>query len=115
MCHVLTRMAVVSLASSLPLVSKQGNEQGCLAPRSSGATTSEKTDLESEPVAEKPFCMRRGAEVQTDQGPRLSERSEFELAPGWTEHRRLPAAKRRDADSRVAFLFLRFLWRDKEK
>ena len=62
-----------------------------------------------------PFCMRRGAEVQTEQGERLSERSEFELDPVWTEHRRLPVAQRRDADSRVAFLFLRFLWRDKEK
>ena len=62
-----------------------------------------------------PFCVRRGAEVQTEQGERLFERSEFELDPGWIEHRRLPAAQRRDADSRVAFLFLRFLWRDKEK
>ena len=53
--------------------------------------------------------------MQTEQGERLSERSEFELDPGWTEHRRLPAAQRRDADSRVAFLLLTFLWRSKEK
>jgi hypothetical protein len=39
-----------------------------------------------------PFCMRRGAQGQTDQGERLSERSEFELDPGWTEYRRLPSA-----------------------
>ena len=61
-----------------------------------------------------PFCMRRGAEGQTDQGPRLFERSEFELDPGWTEHRRLPAAKRRDAESRVAF-FLAYLILAKQK
>ncbi|SFU33342.1 hypothetical protein SAMN05216350_101370 [Polaromonas sp. YR568] len=35
--------------------------------------------------------------------------------PGWTEHRRLPAAKRRDADSRVAFSLLTFFWRSKRK
>jgi hypothetical protein len=51
----------------------------------------------------KPFCMRRGAQGQTDQGSCLSERSEFERDPGWTEHRRLPVAQRRDAASRVAF------------
>ena len=62
-----------------------------------------------------PFCLRRGAEVQTDQGSRLSERSEFERDPGWTEHRRVPVAQRRVADSRVAFLLLTFLWRSKEK
>ena len=67
------------------------------------------------PDCESPFCMRRGAQGQTDQGTCLSERSEFARDPGWTEHRRLPAAKRRDADSRVAFLLLTFLWRSKEK
>ena len=45
----------------------------------------------------------------------MSELSEFERDPGWAEHRKVPEAKRRDADTRVAFLFLRFLWRDKEK
>jgi hypothetical protein len=58
--------------------------------------------------ASTPFCMRRGAQVQADQGSRLSERSEFERDPAWTEHRRLPVAKRRDADSRVAFSFAYF-------
>ena len=53
-----------------------------------------------------PFCMRRGAQGKADQGSRLSERSEFERDPALTEHRRLPVAKRRDADSRVAFLFV---------
>ena len=63
-----------------------------------------------------PFCMRRGAEVQTDKGERLFERSEFELDPGWTEHRRLPAAQRRDADTRVAFSFAYFTFGEaKEK
>ena len=61
-----------------------------------------------------PFCMRRGAEGKADQGSRLSERSEFERDPAFGEHRRLPGAKRKDPDHRVAFLFLRFLWRSKE-
>ena len=61
--------------------------------------------------------MRRGAEGQTDQGPQLSEAlAEFERDPGWAEHRRLPAAKRRDADSRVAFSFAYFAFGEaKEK
>ena len=46
----------------------------------------------------------------------MSERSEFERDPGWTERRRLPAAKRRDADSRVAFSFAYFTFGEaKEK
>ena len=54
-----------------------------------------------------------GAQGMADQGSRLSERRrrEFERDPASTEHRRLPGAKRRDADSRVAFLLLTFLWR----
>ena len=40
-----------------------------------------------------PFWLRRGAQGQPDQGERLSERSEFELDPGWTEHRRLPRSE----------------------
>src|SRR5690606_39010309 len=32
----------------------------------------------------------RGAQPKTDQGERLSERSEFELDPVFGEHRRLP-------------------------
>ena len=40
------------------------------------AATSKQLDPESEPVPAKPFCMRRGAEVQTEQGERLFERSE---------------------------------------
>ena len=71
---------------------------------------------ESESVPAKPFCMRRGADVQTEQGERLFEAiAEFELDPGWTEHRRLPAAKRRDADSRVAFFWLTLFWRSKKR
>ena len=57
-----------------------------------------------------------GAQGMADQGSRLSERRrrEFERDPASTEHRRLPAAQRRDADSRVAFLLGTFLWRSKE-
>ena len=64
-----------------------------------------------------PFRMRRGAQRPADQGSRLSERRrrEFERDPAGREHRRLPAAKRRDAACRVAFLLGTFLWRSKEK
>ena len=79
------------------------------------AEISDQSDPESEPDPAKPFCMRRGAEVQTEKGSCLFERSEFELDPGWTEHRRLPAAKRRDVDSRVAFLWLTLFWRSKKR
>src|SRR5688500_4711607 len=57
-----------------------------------------------------PVGLGRGAQPKTDQGERLSERSEFELDPVFGEHRRLPAAKRRDPDHRVAFLLGTFLW-----
>ena len=62
-----------------------------------------------------PVGLGRGAQPKTDQGERLSERSEFELDPVFGEYRRLPAAKRRDPDHRVAFLLGTFLWRRKEK
>ena len=62
-----------------------------------------------------PLCMRRGAQRPADQGSRLSERSEFERDPAGREHRRLPGAKRRDADSGVAFSLLTFFWRSKRK
>ncbi|WP_296920391.1 hypothetical protein, partial [Polaromonas sp.] len=57
----------------------------------------------------------RGAQPKTDQGERLSERSEFELDPVFGEHRRLPAAKRRDPDHRVAFFFAYFLFGDAKR
>ena len=53
--------------------------------------------------------MRRGTQGQTDQGSRLSERSEFERDPGWTEYRRVPVAQRRVADSRGRLLFGYFI------
>ena len=37
-----------------------------------------------------PVGLGRGAQPKADQGERLSERSEFELDPAFTEHRRLP-------------------------
>ena len=60
-----------------------------------------------------PFRMRRGAQRSADQGSRLSERRrrEFERDPAGREHRRLPAAKRRDAACRVAFSLVTFFWR----
>jgi hypothetical protein len=59
--------------------------------------------------------MRRGAQRPADQGSRLSERSEFERDPAGREHRRLPEAKRRDADSGVAFFCLLFLATQEKK
>ena len=41
--------------------------------------------------------------------------SEFERDPAGREHRRLPAAKRRDAACRVAFSLVTFSWRRKRK
>ena len=41
--------------------------------------------------------------------------SEFERDPAGREHRRLPAAKRRDAACRVAFSLVTFSWRGKRK
>ena len=58
-----------------------------------------------------PVGLGRGAQPKVDQGERLSERSEFELAPAFGEHRRLPGAKRRDPDHRVAFSLGTFFWR----
>ena len=64
-----------------------------------------------------PFRMRRGAQRPADQGSRLSERRrrEFERDPAGREHRRLPAAKRRDAACRVALLFGDFLSAKRKK
>ena len=62
---------------------------------------------------------RRSAHASCTDLPQLFERSAqravSSAAPPAREHRRLPVAKRRDADSRVAFLLGTFLWRDKEK
>ncbi len=62
-----------------------------------------------------PLCMRRGAQGLADQGSRLSERSEFERDPAKPEHRRLPEAKRRDADSGVALSLVTFFRRRERK
>ncbi|CDS53872.1 NADH-ubiquinone oxidoreductase chain M [Polaromonas sp. CG9_12] len=50
-----------------------------------------------------------------DQGGALFERSEFAPTPVFPGQRRLPEAKRRDPDSRVAFSLLTFFWRSKRK
>ena len=51
--------------------------------------------------------MRRGAQGQTEQGSCLFEpQASLHETPAGREHRRLPAAKRRDADTMVAFLGL---------
>ncbi|WP_341917497.1 hypothetical protein, partial [Polaromonas sp. YR568] len=48
----------------------------------------------------------RGAQPKTDQGERLSERSEFELDPVFGEHRRLP----RSAAQGTRTIGAHFLW-----
>jgi hypothetical protein len=60
--------------------------------------------------APSPFCMRLGAQGQSDQGERLSEAlAEFERDPDWHEHRSLPlSVSEGDADSGVAFSFAYF-------
>jgi hypothetical protein len=77
-----------------------------------------------------PFTMRRGAQGVGRHGRRsdratcsdslrLSERSAQRVASSAArpthEHRRLPAAKRRDAACRVAFSLVTFFWRSKRK
>ncbi len=62
-----------------------------------------------------PVRLGRGAQPKTDQGSRLSERSEFERDPVFGEHRRLPGAKRKDPDCRIAFSLVTFFWRSKRK
>ena len=66
-------------------------------------------------LAAPPLCMRRGAQRPADKGSRLSERSEFERDPAGREHRRLPEAKRRDADSGVALSLVTFFRRSERK
>ena len=107
-----TRLRLKQRAALIPLLPP------FTGPARTGLTGSgtEAFRLAPESDRENPFCMRRGAEGQTDQGPRLSEAlAEFERDPGWTEHRRLPVAQRRDADSRVAFSLVTFFWRSKRK
>ena len=62
---------------------------------------------------------RRSAHATLSDLPQLFERSAqravSSAARPVTEHRRLPAAKRRDTDSRVAFSLLTFFWRSKRK
>ncbi len=77
-----------------------------------------------------PFTMRRGAQgvgrhgrrsarASCTDSPWLSERRAQRKASSTarptSEHRRLPAAKRRDAACRVAFSLVTFFWRSKRK
>ena len=58
-----------------------------------------------------PFCMRRGAQMEAGSGPQLFERNAVERVlrtPAGVEHRRLPVAQRRDADSRGRLSLLTF-------
>ena len=63
-----------------------------------------------------PVWLRRGAQLQADQGRALFERSEFARTPPEVSTAGCPrSAAQGDADSRVAFLLGTFLWRSKEK
>ena len=64
-----------------------------------------------------PLWLCRGAQGKAGSGPQLSERNEVQRVlrtPAFPEHRRLPAAKRRDTDSGVAFFCLLFLARQEK-
>ena len=52
-----------------------------------------------------PSWLGRAAQMEADQGSRLSERSEFARDPAGVEQRRLPEAKRRDPDCGSPFLW----------
>ena len=65
-----------------------------------------------------PLWLRRGAQRFADKGSQLFERNAVERVlrdPAKREHRRLPVAKRRVADSGVAFSLPTFFWRSKRK
>ena len=96
------------------LRSAQIAQRGALAPARWGRAQRSEAMARMD-VGRVPFRMRRGAQGPADQGSRLSERSEFERDPAGREHRRLPAAKRRDAACRVAFSWLTFFWRGNRK
>ncbi len=62
-----------------------------------------------------PLWMAPRSGGQTDQGSRCLSEASLRGDPVWTEHRRLPVAKRRDAATRVAFSLLTFFWRSKRR
>ncbi len=63
-----------------------------------------------------PLWPCREAQWRADQGSRLFERAaRVQRDPVRREHRRLPEAKRRVTDSRVAFSLVTFSWRRKRK
>ena len=58
---------------------------------------------------------RSGQRIRARDCLSATQWSEFERDPAGREHRRLPAAKRRDAACRVAFSWLTFFWRGKRE
>ncbi len=58
---------------------------------------------------------RSGQRIRARDCLSATQWSEFERDPAGREHRRLPAAKRRDAACRVAFSLVTFFWRSKRK
>ena len=58
---------------------------------------------------------RSGQRIRARDCLSATQWSEFERDPAGREHRRLPAAKRRDAACRVAFSLVTFSWRGKRK
>ena len=89
--------------ATLPGRAKRWPDQHCEAERSKGPGH--------------PLWLRRGAQRFADKGSQLFERNAVERVlrdPAKREHRRLPVAKRRDADSGVAFFCLLFLARQEK-
>ena len=63
-----------------------------------------------------PVGLGRGAQPKTDQGERLSERSEFELDPVFGAHRRLPRSEAKGTQTIGSpFLLLTFLLATQKK
>ncbi len=58
---------------------------------------------------------RSGQRIRARDCLSATQWSELERDPAGREHRRLPAAKRRDAACRVAFSLVTFFWRSKRK
>ena len=108
------------------LRSAQSAQRVALAPARRGPSAA----MARVDVLRVPFTMRRGAQgvgrhgrasarASCSDSLRLFERSAQRAASSaarpTTEHRRLPAAKRRDAACRVAFSLVTFFWRSKRK
>ena len=117
-------------AHATPQPPRRRRSQQGLGSRTSNSRTTNGPSLRSAPPAQRSNgprgCSHPGfpsgcAEERSGQRIRARDclsavkRSELERDPAGREHRRLPAAKRRDAACRVAFSLVTFFWRSKRK